>query len=215
MSVLQGKAHSFSYRRALVQVCHYLKVPYSNQMETIEIEEEIFLHLVGKAWKRLPPSEQKSLTVRIQQSLTQSQPPEPLPVQLQHNPLDLLLKGSSAVAVNSVIKPWLLKQIAQEFAVHFAMYQAAKTSVVRGGAAVAGQLQNQIAVQAAKEGMVLSASRYGAVRTIFAFVGPLLWGWFLADLGWRAIATNYGRIIPVIFTLAQIRLLRGECWQIA
>jgi len=29
-------------------------------------------------------------------------------------------------------------------------------------------------------------------------------------LGWKAIATNYGRIIPIIFTLAQIRLTRGE-----
>jgi uncharacterized protein YaaW (UPF0174 family) len=61
--------------------------------------------------------------------------------------------------------------------------------------------------------MTLTAARYGAVRTIFAFAGPALWGWFLADLGWRAIATNYGRIIPVIFALAQIRLTREDCWQ--
>ncbi|MGB5769534.1 MAG: hypothetical protein WBM32_06640, partial [Crocosphaera sp.] len=61
--------------------------------------------------------------------------------------------------------------------------------------------------------MALTAARYGAVRGVLAFVGPVLWGWFLADLGWRAIATNYGRIIPVIFALAQIRLTRTEYWE--
>jgi uncharacterized protein YaaW (UPF0174 family) len=40
-----------------------------------------------------------------------------------------------------------------------------------------------------------------------------MWAWFFADLGWRAIATNYGRIIPTIFALAQIRLTRAECWE--
>jgi uncharacterized protein YaaW (UPF0174 family) len=63
--------------------------------------------------------------------------------------------------------------------------------------------------------MAVSAARYGAFRTVFAFIGPVLWAAFLADLGWRAIATNYARIIPTIFTLAQIRLTRAECWQTA
>ena len=35
------------------------------------------------------------------------------------------------------------------------------------------------------------------------------------DLGWRAVASNYTRVIPVVFTLAQIRLTRdgvgGSC----
>jgi uncharacterized protein YaaW (UPF0174 family) len=58
--------------------------------------------------------------------------------------------------------------------------------------------------------MVTNMARYTAVRGAFAFLGPILWGYFFADLGWRAIATNYTRIIPVIFTLAQIRLTRGD-----
>lgn len=87
----------------------------------------------------------------------------------------------------------------------------AKTTIVKGG----GVLANQLAVKSAQRGMAMTAARYGAVRSVFAFVGPVLWGWFLADLGWRAITTNYGRIIPVIFTLAEIRLTRSECWEFA
>jgi uncharacterized protein YaaW (UPF0174 family) len=48
---------------------------------------------------------------------------------------------------------------------------------------------------------------------VLSLVGPALWGWFIADLGWKAIATDYGRIIPTIFALAQIRLTREDCWQ--
>lgn len=209
MTVLRGKTQSFSYRQTLIQVCHYLKVPYSNAMSTTDIESEIFLHLMGKAWKKLPKTQQNSITQKIQDSLVQKQFPEALPVQLQHNPVNIILKGSSAIAVNALIKPWLLRQLAEQFALHFAQYQMARSALLQGGAAVT----SQIAVQSARRGMVASAARYGAIRSVFAFVGPVLWGWFLADLGWRAIATNYGRIIPVIFALAQIRLTRSECWQ--
>lgn len=213
LTILRGKSRSISYRQALIQVCRYLKIPYSVQMSTTDIEAEIFLHLVSKAWKRLPAKEQKSLTVRVQKSLAQSDLPEPLPVHLQRDPLNFFLKGSGVFAISSILRPFLLKQIATQFALHFASYQVAKTALIQGGAAAAVQFENYVAMQAAQRGMALSAARYASVRTAFAFLGPILWGCFLADLGWKAISTNYGRIIPVIFALAQIRLTRTECWQ--
>ncbi len=208
VTVLKGQTEKVSYRQILVRVCHFLKVPYSQKMPTTEIEAEIYLHLVNKAWKRLPPSEQKSLSIQIQKALADCRTPQPLPVHLQHNPLDIVLKGSSVIAVNSILKPILLKHIAGQFALHFVRYQGAKTALVQGGAIV-----NQIALQTAKQGMTTAAARYGAVRTVLSLVGPALWGWFIADLGWKAIATDYGRIIPTIFALAQIRLTRDDCWQ--
>ena len=208
VTVLKGQTEKVSYRQILVRVCHFLKVPYSQKMPTTEIEAEIYLHLVNKAWKRLPPSEQKSLSIQIQKALADSHTPQPLPVHLQHNPLDIVLKGSSVIAINSILKPILLKHIAGQFALHFARYQGAKTALVQGGTIV-----NQIALQTAKQGMTTAAARYGAVRTVLSLVGPALWGWFIADLGWKAIATDYGRIIPTIFALAQIRLTRDDCWQ--
>jgi uncharacterized protein YaaW (UPF0174 family) len=117
------------------------------------------------------------------------------------------------LAVSSIIKPFLLQQMARQLALHFAKYQVAKEAVVRGGAAAAAQVESYLAIQTARRGMALNAARYGATRSVFAFLGPVLWGYFFADLGWRAIATNYGRIIPTIFALAQIRLTRTECWE--
>jgi uncharacterized protein YaaW (UPF0174 family) len=63
--------------------------------------------------------------------------------------------------------------------------------------------------------MMLSAAQQVSVRGVFAILGPAMWGWFFADLGWRSISTNYGRIIPTIVALAQIRLTRSTDWDLA
>lgn len=215
MTVLRGDSQQISYREILMQVCLYLKIPYSQQMKTTDIEAEIFLNLVGKAWQKLPKTAKKSLKAKIQQSLTQSNPPEPLPVTLQHDPLKILLQGSGIVAISSILKPWLLKQIAKQFALHFAQYQVAKNTLIKGGAATFLTLQSKFMMQGAKRGMAMTAARYSAVRTVFGLIGPVMWGWFIADLGWKTISTNYSRIVPTIFTVAQIRLTRGEYLSLA
>lgn len=207
-TVLRGNAQSLSYRKILIQVCLYLKIPYSQQMSTTEIESEIFLSLVSNAWKKLPATEQNSLQIKVSNALAHSQPPEPLPVQIQHNPLKILMTQSSLIAVNALAKQWLLKHIAKQFAVHFATYQAAKVAVVKGGAMTV--LQSKFALNTAKKGMGSAIARYGATRTVLSVMGSVMWGWLIADLGWRAIASNYGRIVPIVFTLAQIRLTRGD-----
>jgi uncharacterized protein YaaW (UPF0174 family) len=210
ITVLRGRTQEVSYREILIKICHYIKIPYSTQMETTDIEAEIFLHLVSKAWDKLPPQEQKTLQAQVGKSLAAAHPPEPLPVQLQHSPLKILLQGTGLVTISTVLKSWLLKYLAREFALHFATYQAAKTALIKGSTTAVAGLGNQLVLQAAKKGMMTNAARYGAARGIFSVLGPMMWGYFVADLGWKAIATNYGRVIPIVFTLAQIRLLRGD-----
>lgn len=213
ITVLRGRTGQVSYRQALIQVCKYLKIPYSSQLATVDLEAEVFLHLLGQVWKKLPEQEKQKLTVRVQRQLVKSDLKEPLPLLLQRDPLGLIFKGGSALAVTSLLQPLVLKQIARQFALHFATYQVAKQAAITGTEAATTQFQNYVVLQMARRGMTASAARYGAVRSIFALVGPMMWTWFFADLGWRAIATNYGRIIPTIFALAQIRLTRAECWE--
>lgn len=213
MTVLRGRTKQVTYRQALIQVCKYLKISYSNQLPTIDLEAEVFLHLLGQVWKKLPEQEKQKLTVRVQHQLIKSELKQPLPLLLQRDPLGLLFKGGSAIAVTSMLQPLVLKQIASQFAIHFATYEVAKQSAIKGSQAATTQFQSYVAMQIARQGMTLSAARYGAARTMFAVIGPMMWTWFFADLGWRTIATNYSRIIPTIFTLAQIRLTRDECWE--
>ena len=171
LTVMRGQTEQVTYRQVLIQVCRHLRISYSQSLSTLDLEAEIFLNLLGQAWKRLPVSEQEDLISQVRQALAESKGAKPLPVSLQCDSLALLLKGGGALAVSSL----LLRS-------------------------------------AARRGVAVNAARYAASRSVLAFLGPLLWTWLVADLGWRAIATNYGRIIPTIFALAQIRLTRAECW---
>jgi uncharacterized protein YaaW (UPF0174 family) len=219
LTVLQGRTQEVTYRQAIIQVCRYLKIPYSKNLSTEDLEAELFVHLMGKAYKELPSTEQAAITIKIQKSLSTSNLAKPLPVHIQHDPMKLFLTGSSALVVSSVIQPVVLQQIARQFAIHLATYQITQQALVKGGIATAGQIQAYVTMQLAKRGMVTAAASQGVVRGMFAFLA--MWGWFFADLGWRAISTNYGRIIPAILALAQIRLIRGSYldsetyWEIA
>jgi uncharacterized protein YaaW (UPF0174 family) len=215
LTVLRKRTRQVSYRQILIQVCRYLKIPYSHKLSTVDLEAELFLNLMGRTWKRLPSSEKQALTARVQKSLLNSGCQEPLPVQLQKDPMSLIVKGGSALAISSIIQPLLLQQIARQFALHFAGYQVAKETIMKGGAVAATQFQNYVLLQSAGRGMALNAARYGTVRSALSLLGPVMWMWFFADLGWRSIATNYGRIIPTIIYLAQIRLTRSDSWEFA
>lgn len=209
-SVLARRTHKITYRQTLLQVCKYLRISCESTLSTIDLEAEIFLNILEKCWHRLPKADRHKLTLRVQRSLAQSNISHPSPVAFQKNPLTLILKGSSAIAVSSVVRPLLLKEIARQFAWYWAKYQIARETVARGSLAASVKFQGYVAMQTARRGMAATAARYGTVNTMLSFLGPALWTWFFADLGWRAIATDYGRIIPIIFALAQIRLTRQE-----
>lgn len=214
MTVLRGESDRISYRTVLIQVCHYLQIPYSTSLSTTDLEAEIFLNLMGRAWKQLPATEQKALMGRVQKSLAKTDLPQPLPLHVQRDPVSWLLKGGSAIAVGSVLRPFLLNQLARQFAIQFAKHQMAKEAL-KGGAMAASKFKNYVALQMARRGMATATARYTVTRSVFAFVGPALWAWFFADIGWRAISTNYARIIPTIFALAQIRLTRMDTCEFA
>ncbi|HSM82524.1 MAG TPA: hypothetical protein VLS96_12605 [Nodosilinea sp.] len=216
LTVINGHSQRVTYRQALIQVCRHLKVPYTAAWSTDDLEAEVFLHLLRSNLKKLPPAERDRIQQSLQQSLADSAQFKALPLALQANPLRLLAKGSGAVAVSAVLQPWLLQQIARQLAFQVARYEVARQAVVKGGGTVMAQIHQRFALRLASQGVAASAARYGATKAVFSVLGPALWGWFLADLGWRTVATNYSRVIPVVFTLAQIRLTRSaEDWELA
>jgi uncharacterized protein YaaW (UPF0174 family) len=198
----------------LIQVCRYLKISYSQNLSTEHLEAEIFLFLLNRAWKQLPSAEQDALTGQLQQAVSEAELTQQLPPSAHNDRASLLVKGGGALAISSVLRPFILEVIARQYALHAATYQVT-SQAAQAGAMAAAQIQNQVAMQTAYRGMMLNATRYGVARSVFALLGPAMWTWFFADLGWRAIATNYSRVIPVIFTLAQIRLTRTLCYELA
>lgn len=208
LTVLQNRTQQVSYRQALLQVCRHLKMRRYESLPTAELESEVFLVLLEKTWQQLPQREQQRVTQDLHSAIVNTAEFEHLPDTLQKNPLALFAKGSGALAMSALVRPWLLKQIAKQFALHLARYQIAKQTLVKGGLSAAAQVQSRAAAHMAARGMVTTSARYGVTRGLLSFLGPALWTWFLADLGWRAVATNYTRVIPVVFAIAQIRLTR-------
>jgi len=212
LSVLQQRTQQVSYHQTLLRICRHLKIRQYEGLSVVELESEVFLVLLEKTWNQLPKSEKALVERRLHSAISSTEEFERLPIILQEKPLSLLAKGGSALALSAVIRPWLLRQIAQQCALHMARYQVATQALVKGGLSVAAQVQSRAVAKMASQNMITVSARYGAMRGAMAFLGPALWSWFLADLGWRAIATNYGRVIPVVFTLAQIRLTREPVW---
>jgi uncharacterized protein YaaW (UPF0174 family) len=208
-TVLQGKTEILSYHQILVQVSRHLRLRYSPTLSTTDLEAEIFLHLMQQTWKKLPTAERQALLQRIQNALATA-PVEPLPLNCQSDPWRWLLEGGSALTVSSVVRPLILRQMAQQFAAQMATYAVAR----QAAASTIPQIEGQWLLQAAQRGMAGHVARYSLLRGVLSLVSSVLWVGLFADLGWRAVATNYGRVIPAIFILAQIRLIRGEsCWQ--
>ena len=209
VTVLKRTSQRLTYRQILLAVCQYFKLPLQADLATIALEEEVFLHMLDMAYQKLPPNEQSRLERYFQKALTTNLGNNVYLANDQHS-LRLVLKGSSAVVLSSVLRPFVLRHLASKVAIQVARYQLAKQALIGGGNALLGSVNKQVAVKVAQRSLALNVARYGAARGLFAMLGPAMWTWFLADLGWRAIATNYGRIIPVIFSIAQIRLLRGD-----
>jgi uncharacterized protein YaaW (UPF0174 family) len=208
LTVLRRKTGDVSYREVLERVCQHLNIKYSKKQSVEDIESELFLNLVSSSWKKLSAQERAIIDDSMQTAITESDLHKSLPLDAQRNPMSLLVKGGSAIAVSTIIRSAVLNVIARQMAWHFASYQVGYEVLKAGGTAIATRLNAYLSTYLAKRGMAVAATQYTAARTVFSVITPALWGLFFADLGWRAIATNYGRIIPAIFIIAQIRLLR-------
>lgn len=208
LTVLRRKTGDISYREVLERVCQHLNIKYSKKQSVEDIESELFLNLVSSSWKKLSAQERAIIDDSMQTAITESDLHKSLPLDAQRNPMSLLVKGGSAIAVSTIIRSAVLNVIARQMAWHFASYQVGYEVLKAGGTAIATRLNAYLSTYLAKRGMAVAATQYTAARTVFSVITPALWGLFFADLGWRAIATNYGRIIPAIFIIAQIRLLR-------
>ncbi|NJK34889.1 MAG: hypothetical protein HC919_08030 [Oscillatoriales cyanobacterium SM2_2_1] len=200
--VLKRRTGTLTYRDILVRVTQFLKLPVSHALTVPQMEAEIFLHLMQQAWNKLSPQERDApqSTIRAQELH------HTLPAEWSNQPWRVLLGGSAAAV--SIAQPAVMHLLARQVAWQLARLQIGEELLKAGGGAIAKKIQAQFAVNLAQRGVSQALARQAAARTVFAVITPALWGLFLADLGWRAIATNYGRVIPVIFTVAQIRLLR-------
>lgn len=202
VTVLTGQSRGLEYRQVLRQVCRHLQIPFSADFQTIDLESEILLFILQKTCRNLSPRQYRDFNHHLQQALKRSEFYPQLSETTRQDPLKILLAGGSVLAIGSLLRSWFLRQLAQEWALHAAKCFAARPIVATG--------RGLMGLALASRGAAVNLTRYSAMRSALAVISPALWGWIVLDLGWRSIATNYSRVIPFIFSIAQIRLTRSS-----
>ena len=203
LTVLTGQSHRLEYRQILRQVCRHLRIPFTSDFETIDLEAEILLLVLQKTCRNLSPEQYRDFNQHLQQALERSDLYAQLPETTRQEPLKILLAGSSILAISSILRSGVLQQFARQFARQWAVQAAeafAARQVLVSGRGLLSLAGRRVAVNIAS---------YSVIRSAFAMISPALWGLLVLDLGWRSIAINYNRVIPFIFSIAQIRLTRS------
>ncbi|KAG5535820.1 hypothetical protein RHGRI_023550 [Rhododendron griersonianum] len=191
-----------SYRNVLLGVRAKLNIPCSRKLSTENLEAEIFLHLLQEyssmAAHRLDPkSFTKPEMLRKWEILTA--------IGLspgQAEITSILLVGGGILTLGKLYN-LLVRNLMGRMFVEAANYQI-KNDVIRKGAQLAAvTLESRVALLTAKQGVAGAAARYLGLRSMVSFLGPMLWGIFLADVVIQMLGTDYARILRAIYAFAQ------------
>lgn len=203
-----------SYRNVLLGVRRKLGVQCSSKLCTVDLEAEIFLHLLDEysshqkgplsfPWdKQKSPKENSSLEVNKWKVLTD------VAWRIGAKGLEsTFLKGGSALTVKTIYES-LAKGLSRKLLMEAANYEIKKELVKQGGRLAAINLESRAGLFAARQGLARAASRYVGLRSVMTFLGPIMWGTLLADIVIQMLGTDNARIVQAIYAFAQIRLTR-------
>lgn len=205
-----------SYRNVLLGVREKLNIPCSRKLSTEDLEAEIFLHLLQEysseesgtlpsSWESSKISNSHgSLEVGLSQWKVQASSA------LRVGAAELrtiFLKGGGILALGNLYNLLVRKLLGRMF-VEAANYQIRNDIIRKGGQFVAINLESKVALLTAKQGVAGAAARYLGLRSMMSFLGPMLWGIFLADVVIQMLGTDYARILRAIYAFAQIRITR-------
>ena len=101
-----------------------------------------------------------------------------------------------SAARSTLLKPLAARALARGGAVDAALAAALR----RGGSAAA--------VRTAARGAATAAARHSAAATALAALSAASWALLAADLGWKAVGTDWARVSRAVAALASVRLLR-------
>ncbi|KAH0469788.1 hypothetical protein IEQ34_001346 [Dendrobium chrysotoxum] len=186
-----------SYRNVLLGVRRKLKVSCSNKLSTEDLEVEIFLHLlqeyssqenssISSIWEGAKLANGGSLSVGLSQWKLQ------LLAVLKTGAKefqDVIMKGGGMLTLSRI-----LQLLSSRFSGKMIM-EAANYEIKR---------------EIIKRGLAGAASKYLGLRSLMVFLGPLLWGTFLADVVIQSLGTDYARVLRAIYAFAQVGV-HGRC----
>jgi len=226
-SLLHGRRPS--YRDTLMSIRNRMDVPCSTNLATFDLETEVFLHILkncleyvqGEADLTDPQQaasvacahEGDGMSTSSRKSQRGGHWTERVMAPFRFGFKELaptLAKLGSAMTITAVGRGTAQQLAAQLVSSHL-KYQAAlraSTAVASqsGSGMIAGWGKRAV-LDAAQRGLTTATARYSAIQGALSFLGPVMWGWLALDLAYKAIGTDYARVIRAVFILAQVRLV--------
>ncbi|KAF1874532.1 hypothetical protein Lal_00029959 [Lupinus albus] len=196
-----------SYRNVLLQVIKKMNIACSTKLSTQDLEVEIFLYLLhqnsSNKSENYPGLLDVGTTADGQNTLEPGLPQSLAALKLGVDDLrSIILKGGSVFTLAKIYQ-LLARKLSGKVFVEAANYQIKKELMKKGGQLAIINLESRAALLVAKQGFLGAASKYLGFRSMFTFLGPVLWGTFLADLVIQMLGTDYARILRTIYALAQ------------
>ncbi|XP_044465065.1 uncharacterized protein LOC123195444 isoform X3 [Mangifera indica] len=192
-----------SYRNVLLAVRKELNIPCSSKLSTEDLEVEIFLHLLQEY-----ASEESGVFPGLWENSKASDIQNTLELGLSHWKVQGLafMKVGAAELKSMILK--LARRLSGKVFLEAANYLIKKEVLKKGGQLAAINLESRAALLAAKQGLAGAATKYLGFRSMVAFLGPIMWGTFLADVVIQMLGTDYARVLRAIYAFAQIRITR-------
>ncbi|KAJ0048636.1 hypothetical protein Pint_16839 [Pistacia integerrima] len=205
-----------SYRNVLLAVRKKLNIPCSSKLSTEDLEVEIFLHLLQEYASEesgvFPGLWENSKAIDIQNTLelglSQWKVQGLAFMKVGAAELkSMILKGGGMYTLAKVYE-LLARRLSGKVFLEAANYQIKKEVLKKGGQLAAINLESRAALLAAKQGFAGAATKYLGLRSMMAFLGPIMWGTLLADVVIQMLGTDYARVLRAIYAFAQIRITR-------
>eukprot|EP00210_Caulerpa_lentillifera_P006434 g6146.t1 len=206
-----------SYRDTLLHIRSKFGVKCKSGLETQDLESEIYLFLLENCeeflTQRMGPSDAENVFENGDGTSSNSTTSDGFeffqrifsPLKLgRDETISMISKFTSAITVSAIRKN-LLRNLGGQIVSKQLRYQLALRAAYAQGKR---SLQKTIAVQVAQKNVSSAVARYSTVKGALSFLGPLLWAWFVADVALKSIGTDYARIVNVVFSLAQVRLVK-------
>ncbi|KMZ73837.1 hypothetical protein ZOSMA_13G00380 [Zostera marina] len=199
-----------SYRNILLRVRKKLHVPCSGKLSTVDLEVQIYLHLL-KEYSRnnsfhfpWDSNGQDKLVVGLSSWKVHTF----AALKSRENDVkQMVLKGSGIYTLRKMYQSVAMK-LSGKLMREAANYHIKHEIIKKGGQLAAISLDSRAALLAARSGYVCAVSRYFGFRSLIMLLGPVLWGTLLADVMKQMLGTDYARILRAIYAFTQIRLLR-------
>ena len=189
-----------SYRETLLRLRDRLGLTSTpSTLATADLEADILASLLGDA---STPTPSISPAVRAATAVVSGGRPG-APASAATDAAPTLVAAAAAAALSSA-RSTLLRPLASAAIGQAAAHDTALAALVSAG----GCARRAAAVRGAAKGAAAAAARHGAARAALAALSAASWALLAADMGRRAVGTDWARLTRAVVALASVRLVR-------